>query len=805
MKGDFSRSTFDRRKHYSSVLLQQGRVQLDSDWNEHLDLEVYLRQARAKDVIGYTGAPRLGGGFEVGLSAEDEDNNKAEGEDLTLSLGRLYVDGIMCENEAEVAFSGQPDFPKAALPTETGTYLAYLDVWPRHITALEDPALREIALGGPETTTRLKTVWQLRLQKVDDSVTGKDFGPDWKPTSAITNLETTGSMVAFAAKAGATPDNCLYRVEIHDDSKSSKGPTFKWSRDNGTVVGRIEDITGNLITVSMIGCQPETAFAPAQWVELSDEEHVLRGEPGLFVQLQDVQDNKLTVLAWPTGSFSLAKLGTLPTIRRWENPNGPTALTDKDIALENGVQVRFSVSKGEEYRSGDYWLFPTRAITRQVEWPQDTQGKPVPQPPHGIEHHYGRLALVKWNKLKKAFARQEDCRFVFSSLADLKELNVVQAELAAPDGAVYVDHDGNVGIGTTKPEATLEVNGAVQVSGSIKNPMWNVAQVFNMKPGPLPLTSGPWETGGGTLLIFASGSGHSLLLDYIGMSIKLDDVSVPIGFAKVYANEVNSHKTFTTNALVVTNVLAGSHTLTLEAWNNTVCNTSDFFSVTILELPFPTKYPNMVVEPLLLDFGAPAPKRVTLPLLIRNKGDAPLVISGRSINLAAFYLVDPLPLPWTIAPRSAQTLTLGLGPASNEFRQANLTIQSNDPAQPTLVIPLVGRDIHIELTPPDRLVFNDFMTPQATLVIRNSGHAPLELTKISISNSVFSILQPPVLPLIIPPQGEHRLTVQCGATGTQNGSLTIESNDPSRPTVTISLEGSMTQPPPTVNPPVAVY
>ena len=30
MKGDFTRNTFDPTKHYSQVLMQQGRVQLDS-------------------------------------------------------------------------------------------------------------------------------------------------------------------------------------------------------------------------------------------------------------------------------------------------------------------------------------------------------------------------------------------------------------------------------------------------------------------------------------------------------------------------------------------------------------------------------------------------------------------------------------------------------------------------------------------------------------------------------------------------------------------------------------------------------
>ena len=34
MKGDFTRDTFDPTRHFSRVLMQQGRVQLDADWNE---------------------------------------------------------------------------------------------------------------------------------------------------------------------------------------------------------------------------------------------------------------------------------------------------------------------------------------------------------------------------------------------------------------------------------------------------------------------------------------------------------------------------------------------------------------------------------------------------------------------------------------------------------------------------------------------------------------------------------------------------------------------------------------------------
>ena len=44
-------------------------------------------------------------------------------------------------------------------------YVVYLDVWERHITALEDDSIREKALGRPDTATRTQVIWQV---KIDD-------------------------------------------------------------------------------------------------------------------------------------------------------------------------------------------------------------------------------------------------------------------------------------------------------------------------------------------------------------------------------------------------------------------------------------------------------------------------------------------------------------------------------------------------------------------------------------------------------------------------------------------------------------
>jgi hypothetical protein len=178
MKGDFTRDLFDPTKHYSGVLMQQGRVQLDADWNEQDGIQRYRAEVAATDVIGASGGPLENSGFAIQVPSAGI---------LVISRGRYYVDGILCENEQDVRFDQQPDFPNApALAQLFGSNklgIVYLDVWTRHISALEDPAIREVALGGADTTTRLKTVWQVKLLSVasqhPDVVNNDDPFPEW--------------------------------------------------------------------------------------------------------------------------------------------------------------------------------------------------------------------------------------------------------------------------------------------------------------------------------------------------------------------------------------------------------------------------------------------------------------------------------------------------------------------------------------------------------------------------------------------------------------------------------------------------
>jgi hypothetical protein len=77
------------------VLQQQGRVQLDADWNEQNQIESYRTETSITDLIGKSGGALPGTGFEIKVTA-----NKKE---LRIGPGHYYVDGILCEIELEIA------------------------------------------------------------------------------------------------------------------------------------------------------------------------------------------------------------------------------------------------------------------------------------------------------------------------------------------------------------------------------------------------------------------------------------------------------------------------------------------------------------------------------------------------------------------------------------------------------------------------------------------------------------------------------------------------------------------------------
>jgi len=113
MQGDFSRDTFDATKHFSRVLMQQGRVQLDSDFNEQDAILWWRLRLLAKDLVGrHAASAELPDSFKV--ATINLSGGGLAPRDFSIAAGRYYVEGIPCENDVAVRYTKQPSFPLAS-------------------------------------------------------------------------------------------------------------------------------------------------------------------------------------------------------------------------------------------------------------------------------------------------------------------------------------------------------------------------------------------------------------------------------------------------------------------------------------------------------------------------------------------------------------------------------------------------------------------------------------------------------------------------------------------------------------------
>lgn len=100
------------------------------------------------------------------------------------------------------------------------------------------------------------------------------------------------------------------------------------------------------------------------------------------------------------------------------------------------------------------------------------------------------------------------------------------------------------------------------------------------------ITSTPFPSQGGTLLISAAATGYSTSASQMtGMTISVD--GQPIGVSQLYANEANSHQSFVPVDLVVVDISPGSHAVALAPQSGTTVDTNDFYSLTVVELLCP--------------------------------------------------------------------------------------------------------------------------------------------------------------------------------------------------------------------------
>ncbi len=476
MTFDTSRSTFDPWNDYSGVVMEQGRVQLDSDWNEWLAEISRRTRAGTLDLVGRAAyPPTTPFAFQITASVTGTTNS------LTIGRGRMYVDGLLAENHgnpratawdpalaelswspqpppatdtAPVDFTAQPYWPGATVQTGTGPYLAYLDVWTRAVTWLEDADLVDQAVAV-DTTGRLQTVWQVRLLPVPAGSTWSCATPDSEipyPPASAGRLTTAVIPNPSAGPCCLTDDtgytgmeNQNYRVEIHQggsgsDTANLSGATFKWSRDNGSVstgVTSIASATNTLhqpasqLTVLSLGRDQVLGFSAGDWIEILDDAHQLNGQPGELHQIDsiDVSSRTITLTATLSASFPVGQPSAASHTRivRWDQSGKvyeedgttlwwdlgatgsggaiPVPGADTTLILESGITVTFSLSSPTgTFNAADFWTFAARTADGSVQ-------ELAAAPPQGIHHHYTKLSIVTFTSPPT----YPDCRTPFPS------------------------------------------------------------------------------------------------------------------------------------------------------------------------------------------------------------------------------------------------------------------------------------------------------------------------------------------------------------------------------------------------------
>jgi len=338
------------------------------------------------------GGPLMKQVLEVYLQAFQTGNASESGDAVQIlaalplfsATPRAYVGGVPCTQPKDLLYTDQADprDPAITTPTALRKDLVYLDVWREPVTYIEDPDLREVALGGPDTSTRMRVRQRIRVAQ----------GATVNSVAVLGALPTgDGTGGGTLATEGTYSDrsNRLYLVEV-DTAGNLGTATVRWSDDNASTIQRvIEAIAPGTTKVKL---EDASAFRQNDVIlirtDFREEEHRISSVLGNTITLGEV-----------TGSSAFA-LADRPKIQRWNAFHAPVVADANDstlsapINLSFGVKVRFG---GRGHKKGDFWTFRTRYLAGDDAAGVDGAGRIETVdflPPQGVVHQYSPLAVI---------------------------------------------------------------------------------------------------------------------------------------------------------------------------------------------------------------------------------------------------------------------------------------------------------------------------------------------------------------------------------------------------------------------------
>jgi len=466
MASDRARISYDERRQWRSVVYQAGRVALESDNNEASDLAAEELRGELVEVVGVRGTP------DDGYKVIEPAAATTPAFEVTVGKGTMYAGGLRVHSYDDVLYSQQMEWLDYSTSSEwwqdpatglgTNEFIALL-LREQEVGAVEDTALRDVALGGPDTCQRTRVVQHVvrigtEADTCEDAITAaqqhwSQKGWHWDPASSRL-LAVCGLKVSFVTVASTAdpcepqavggylkPDNQLLRIKVLDYDAGTGTGHFVWGYDDASFLYRVQAMNSQTIKLASIPIdefhQPRVGQAVevlrtasrlatgwdlgADWnhgpSELSANDYVASADGVVQLLASDYSSSTQSVglpQPLPQDFTDPAKTPAL-FLRVWESVVSFSAGTAAAVG-DTGVNVTIGPLDPQGVIAvGASWSLAFRPNSPTTVYPERFLDQP--QPPESPRLWLCPLAVVHWDAgLLKVL---EDCRNQFDDLVDL--------------------------------------------------------------------------------------------------------------------------------------------------------------------------------------------------------------------------------------------------------------------------------------------------------------------------------------------------------------------------------------------------
>ncbi len=185
---DATRLLRQPQKHYAGSRLQMARTIIDSDINEGVVAESDQQRAALLHIVGPAASPDQGFYPDLAPGAVLTAKGVRFGSlaptsvlDFALKPGSFYVGGRRFEQLSREPVIFQRAYlqmgPSTAPRANVGRYrqIAILRAWEQPVTAVEDAELVEAALGGADSTVRMRSTCRVEIHEVNSTACASAF------------------------------------------------------------------------------------------------------------------------------------------------------------------------------------------------------------------------------------------------------------------------------------------------------------------------------------------------------------------------------------------------------------------------------------------------------------------------------------------------------------------------------------------------------------------------------------------------------------------------------------------------------